>query len=142
MMIWGSLLLAMLVMKAWPETRASRWLHVTLVEQPISAAERFERRHLILLVVGLVMLQAVAMIGSAELATLMAIDISVYVDAMITVWTVAALTRVRGGWTALRARIGLPVRRSPRARRSASMRPARKIPSNDDERHGDFALAA
>jgi hypothetical protein len=142
MMIWGSLLLAMLVMKAWPETRAARWLHVILVEQPISAAERFERRHLILLVVGLVMLQAVAMIGSAELATLMAIDISTYVDAMITVWTVAALTRVRGGWAALRARIALPGRRSPRARRSASTRPARKIPSNDDERHGDFAPAA
>ena len=142
MTIWGSLLLAMLVMKAWPDTRAARWLHFTLVEKPISAAERFERRHLILLVVGLVMLQAVAVIGSAELTTLMAIDISTYVDAMITVWTVAALTRVRGGWTALRARIPLPMRRSPRARRSPSARPVPKTPSNDDERHGAFALAA
>lgn len=138
----GLLLIVMLVMKRWPETQSARWLHRTLVEQPLAMAARFERRHLILFFVGLVMLQAVAMIGSAELATLMAIDISVYIDAMITVWTVAALTRVRGGWTALRARITLPARRSPRARRSASTRSTRRFPSNDDERHGAFALAA
>lgn len=138
----GLLLMVMLVMKRWPETQSARWLHHALVEQPLAMAERFERRHLILFFVGLVLLQSVAVIGSAELATLMAIDISVYVDAMITVWTVAALTRVRGGWTGIRIRIGLPMRRSPRSRRRTSTRPARKAPSNDDDGHGAFALAA
>ncbi len=138
----GLLLIAMLVMKRWPETQSARWLHRTLIEQPLAMAARFERRHLILFFVGLVMLQAVATIGSAELATLMAIDISAYVDAMITVWTVAALTRMRGGWTAIRGRVRLPVRRSPRARRSPSSTASAKAPANDDERHGAFALAA
>jgi hypothetical protein len=142
MTIFGLILMAVLVMKRWPETPAARWLHRMTVEQPLAAAERFERRHLILFVVGLVLLQAVAVIGSAELTTLMAIDISAYFDAMITVWTVAALTRARGSWTALRARIRLPMRRSPRARRGTSTRPVRKPPSNDDERHGAYALAA
>ena len=142
MTIFGLIAMAMLVMKRWPETSSARWLHRIMVVQPLATAARFERRHLILLVVGLVMLQVVAVIGSVELTTLMAIDISVYLDAMITVWTVAALTRVRGGWTTVRTRIRLPARRSPRARRSASKRPARQTPSNDDDGHGRFAIAA
>ncbi len=84
-----------------------------------------------------------------HLAMAAAVDMSAYVDAMITVWTVAALTRARGNLTALRARFGRPARvlrmARPRARRSAT-RPARGKPSNDDDGHGvltgAFALAA
>jgi len=140
MTIAGLLLIATLIMKLWPETGSAQWLHRTLVERPLAFLGGLERRHLIFLIVLLALAQSAAVIGSMELVTLTAIDISVYVDAVITVWTITALNRSRGAWTAIFAR--LPQFRSakPRQRRTRS-RVQRKA-SNDDHGHGDFALAA
>ncbi len=148
MMLWGLLLLAALVMKFWPETGCARWLHATLIERPLAFVSSIRRVHFIFLVVGFALMYSFAQMGMPHLAFAAAVDMSAYVDAMITVWTVAALSRARGNMAALRARFGLPVRllrlARPRARRNA-VRTARK-PSNDDEGHGAFggafALAA
>lgn len=144
MTIWGLLLLAALVMKLWPETGCARWLHATLIERPLAFVSSIRRAHFIFLIVGLALMYSFAQIGMPHLAFAAAVDMSAYVDAMITVWTVAALSRARGNLTALRARLGGPVRvlrmARPRARRSAARRTAGK-PSNDDEGHGGFAGA-
>ncbi len=143
MTIWGLLLLAALVMKLWPETGCARWLHETMIERPLAFISGIRRAHFIFLIVGFALMYSFAQIGMPHLAMAAAVDMSAYVDAMITVWTVAALTRARGSWGAMRARFGWPARvlrmARPRARRSA-VRPARK-PSNDDDGHGAFAGA-
>ena len=140
MTIAGLLLIATLIMKLWPETGSAQWVHRTLVERPLVFLGGLERRHLIFLIVLLVMAQSFAAIGSMELLTLTAIDVSAYVDAVLTVWTVAALSRSRGAWTAIFARLPRLRGSKPRQRRS---RPAvRRVASNDDDGHGDFALAA
>ena len=140
MTIAALLLIATLIMKLWPETSSAQWLHRTLVERPIALVGGLERRHLIFLIVLLSMTQMVAVIGSMELVTLTAIDISFYVDAAITVWTIAALNRSRGAWTAVFAR--LPRLRSGRSRQRRTRPAVRRAASNDDDGHGDFALAA
>jgi len=59
-----------------------------------------DRRHAIYGFVVLCMLFAGAelmmVLGSSDFLMLMAWDISIYVDAVIAVWTVAAVTRLKG----------------------------------------------
>ncbi len=144
MMIWGLLLLAALVMKLWPETGCARWLHETLIERPLAFLSGIKRAHFIFIIVGFAVMYSFAQIGMPHLGLVAAVDVSAYVDAMITVWTVAALTRARGNWGALRARFGLPARlrgmARPRARRSAVRRVGK--PSNDNDGHGALVAIA
>lgn len=140
MTIAGLLLIATLILKLWPETSSARWLHRALVERPLAFLGGLERRHLIFLIVLLVMAQGAAAIGSMELVTLTAIDVSAYVDAVITVWTIAALNRSRGALTAVFAR--LPRLRSGKPRQRRARRVVRRGASNDDDGHRGFALAA
>lgn len=140
MTIAGLLLIATLIMKLWPETGSAQWLHRTLVDRPLVFLGGLERRHLIFLIVLLAMAQGAAVIGSMELVTLTAIDVSVYVDVVITAWTIAAMSRSRGAWTAILARLPRLRAGKPRQRRTRS--PVRREASNDDDAHGDFALAA
>ena len=100
MMIWGLLLLAALIMKLWPETGCARWLHETLIERPLAFLSGIRRTHIIFLIVGFAMMYSFAQIGAPHVGLVAAVDVSAYVDAMITVWTVAALTRARGSWRA------------------------------------------
>lgn len=140
MTIEGLLLIATLIMKLWPETGSARWLHRTLVERPLAFLDGLERRHLTFLIVLLALAQSAAVIGSMELVTLTAIDVSVYMDAVITVWTITALNRSRGAWTAIFARLPRLRNRKPRQRRMRS--PARRKATNDGDGHEDFALLA
>lgn len=143
MMAWGMLLLAALVMKLWPETPCGRWLQLMLIDRPVALISGIRRRHLIFLIIGFAVMYNFAEMGMPHLAFAAAIDVSAYVDAMITVWTVAALTRTRGSWTALRGLVGNPIRGNatrPRQRRTRLR--ARGKSSNDDDGHGVLALAA
>ncbi len=63
MMIWGLLLLAALVMKAWPETGCARWLHATLIERPLAFVSSIRRVHFIFIVVGFALLYSFAQIA-------------------------------------------------------------------------------
>jgi len=144
MMIWGLALMAMLVMKLWPETPAGRWLHECLVERPVELASKIKRRHIIFLIIGLAVMYAFAEIGMPHLGVVMALDVSAYVDILITAMTVAAVARTRGGWAALRARFtrSTAVRKAPRPRSRRTRTIVRRPASNDDDGHGDYALAA
>ena len=143
MTVWGLFLLAALVMRLWPETRFARGLHHYLIERPLDLIGRFRRRHVIFLVVGFALLYSFAQIGMPHLAMAAAIDVSAYVDAMITVTTIAALNRSRTAWTAVFARLPRPRRAGPRPRRRRQGAAAVRRPSaNDDDGHGVFAFAA
>ena len=143
MTVAGLLLIATLIMKLWPETHAAQWLERTLVAQPLAFLASVTRYHIILAVVTFVMLIGFAEMGAPHLVTLVAIDVSAALDAMITVWTVAALTRVKGSWAVLRAavpslRLGQARPRRRRQRRAETSRRA----ANDEDGPGAFALAA
>lgn len=141
MMIWGLLLLAMLIMKLWPETSTAQWLHRHLIERPMDMAGRVKRRHIIFLIIGFAVMYSFAQIGAPHLGVVAAIDVSAYVDVMVTVWTVAALTRTRGGWTALRTRFMRPAAKA-RSRNRRTRPAVRQAPSNDDDGHRAVPLAA
>jgi hypothetical protein len=141
MTIWGLLLIAALIMKFWPETPAARWLHRYLVERPMEMVAGIRRRHIIFLIIGLAVMYSFAEIGAPHLGVIAALDISAYVDVMITVATVAMMTRARGSWTALRARFRprIIVRR-PRSRRTRAT--VQRTAANDDDRPAAVPLAA
>jgi hypothetical protein len=123
------------VMLLAPETPIARSLHRNLVEEPLRLAARFERKHVLFLVVGLASLQSFAMVLPAEVAMIMAWDLTVYVDLLITSWTLSAFARLRSmrAWMALQAGRLRPRRRARvrarRIRRSAERRSA----ANDDD---------
>ncbi len=143
MTIWGLFLLAALVMKRWPETALARWLHRTMIVQPLNALGGLKRQHLILLLVAAPLMFSFAEIGMPHLAMAAAIDVSLYVDLLITATTLAALDRSRGTWTAFTARLPRLRRANPRPRRRrSSTSVARKPAANDDDGHGVFARAA
>ena len=142
MTVTGLMLIAIIIMKLWPETASARWLQQMLVVRPFAFLAGITRQQIILMMVTFVLLIAFSELGAPQMATLVAVDVSMVVDAMITVWTIAALTRVKGSWTALRAL--LPVRGQARPRRRRNQRNAMAIRSgaNDDEHPGAFAHAA
>ncbi len=147
MTVLGLLLLATLVMKRWPETHCAKWLHRHLVEAPLDLAGRADRKQIMAIVILLVMFQGAAMMISADVAFALSLDYATFLEAAVTVWTIAAVSRSRSAMSASVARLrrvpaGLAMRLAPRARRSASTRRAAKPSANDDEGHGDFALAA
>ncbi|MBA3942570.1 MAG: hypothetical protein C0520_15290, partial [Sphingopyxis sp.] len=83
------------VMLLAPETPIARSLHRNLVEDPLRLAARFERKHVLFLVVGLASLQSFAMVLPAEMAMIMAWDLTVCVDLLIASWTLSAFARLR-----------------------------------------------
>lgn len=123
------------VMLLAPETPIARSLHRNLVEEPLRLAARFERKHVLFLVVGLASLQSFAMVLPAEMAMIMAWDLTVYVDLLIASWTLSAFARLRSmrAWMTLQAGRLRPRRRARvrarRIRRSAERRSA----ANDDD---------
>lgn len=146
-MFAGMLFGLILVMKLFPETPAARAMHRGFVEAPLRKLAAMTRRHVIYAVVAAGMLvsgmELIMILGSSDLLLLMAWDMSLYVDAVIATWTVAAVTRIKGFWHALKARMGGVFRRAsrPRARRSsAGARPAAN--DSDDEGPGWYYARA
>jgi len=136
------------VMKLFPTTPAARALHRAFVERPLERLASMGRAHLIFTIVALVALFASAelimLLGSSDLVMLMAWDASLYVDAAIAVWTVAAATRIKGAWRHLASVLAAP-RRAARPRTSRGRTRAARPPANDADADGadrTYALAA
>jgi hypothetical protein len=121
------------VVLAAPGTPIARRLHTVLVEEPIDLAARFERKHILFLIVGLVALQGFAMTLPADIAILMAWDVTAYVDLLVAGWTLSAFARLRSAkaWIGLQFARFAPWRHA-RARR---IRPSvdQCSPANDDD---------
>lgn len=121
-----------------PDTDIARWLHRATVQDPLDRLARLERKHILFLVVGLFAIQAYAAVLPAELAIVLAWDMTAYVDAMIATWALSTFARLNSmkAWAAVRmAALLAPFRRlRMRARRSRPVRPkARKPAANDDD---------
>lgn len=127
----------MLIMKLFPETPAAKFLHHGMVERPTAWLSTRTRQHLIfglmVVVIGFVATEFVVLAGTADLALLLAWDISLYFDAVIAVALTSSVTRLRAlrhyvvsGWRGARPR---------RKRRARAVRTGtrRGRSANDDE---------
>lgn len=147
-MFVGMLFGIVLAMKLFPETPIARAMHRAFVERPLAKLADMSRAHLIFGVIALVMLfssaELIMLLGSSDLVMLMAWDVSLYVDAAIAVWTVAAVTRLKGAWRYAVSRLGSPLR-AARARTSRRRLVTARPPANDADEDGAgwaYALAA
>jgi hypothetical protein len=135
-MLAGLFALALVLMKSFPETPFAGLLHRALVEWPIEAAERMERRHIFLIGVILFCGPSLAAFGSAEVAMLYAVDLSLYAEAVMMTSLSAAAVSFKKGWGAVAGvvtralHLGHPRQRSRRVRVPRSRL---GTPSNDDE---------
>lgn len=148
-MFAGMLFGIILAMKLAPDIPVSRAMHRAFVEAPVEKLAKMDRRHLIFGVIALGMLfsfaELIMILGSSDLVMLMAWDVSLYVDAVIATWTVAAVTRVKGYWHHVKARIGSVFRRAPRSRAPRRSRASGQPAANDADGDGSdwsYALAA
>ncbi len=127
------------------ETPVARSLHRYLVEEPSRLAARFERKHVLFLIIGLASLQGFAMVFPAEMAMIMAWDVTVYVDMLIASWTLSAFARLRSmrAWMALQMARFRPRRRARvRARRIRRSAENRHAANDDDPAPAVLTLAA
>lgn len=127
-----------------PETPIAGWLHRHLVEEPLRLSARLERKHILFLVVGMVALQGFAVTLPAEMAMIMAWDVTVYVDVLIAGWTLSAFARVRSmrAWITLQIGRLLPRRARIRARRIRRAVRPRSAANDDDPAFVALSLAA
>ena len=126
-----------LVMWLAPASAAGRVLHRQLVERPLEALSDIKRHHLIFVVIiagfALAGGEAMAILGP-EVASAFALDLAIYLDAVMVTYALsaAAMAKRGGGW--LRYAI---MRRAPRLRPRSkraprvSVRPRKS--ANDDD---------
>lgn len=140
---YGLVIALMLVMKLAPQSPAGRWLNLHLVELPLQS---FDYRRLVWLVLLVALAFAaselIPLLGGTDFLTVYAWDLTVYFDAAIVAYALAAVARVRAGvkWIALRA--SLRLRRSPRARRVRRVARPQGRSANDDDPAPACSLAA
>ena len=131
-----------------PRLPVSRLLHRLTVEMPLHRLAVLDRRHAIFALILLAMLfvgsEMIMMLGSADIAMLLAWDVSIFVDALVAAWTLAAVSRSRTAWQMLAGIAARPLRgarrRAPRRRRAGLQAAAND--SDEDRSAGICARAA
>jgi hypothetical protein len=136
---YGLFIALTLVMKLAPRSPLGRWLNTALVARPLERIARMDRRHVIfaLLVIGAVLFasETIMAIGSFDLITAFAWDLTAYLDVMVITYALAAVARARDGLKALQVRAARTLRRNarPRARRTRLTGRRQDRASNDDD---------
>lgn len=147
-MLLGLCVALWVIVLAWPETAIGRLLRQGMIVAPARLLARIERRQMLFIgIMALVVVLgagSIAGVLSADLAMLAAWDASLYVDTLIAVWTVAAVSRGGGMARAVHAPIAAIVRgrRGGRARRVRGAAASRRQPANDDEHRWPLRAAA
>ena len=133
-MLAGLLAVTLILMKLYPSTPIARSLHQWLVEWPLEAVARVERRHLILIGVILLCGPSLAALGSAEIGMLYAVDLSLYVEAVLMTSLSVAGVSVKKAWNAFVSSAGAfrPGRPRPRSRRARGAISKGTAASNDE----------
>jgi hypothetical protein len=136
-MLAGFVILLVAMIKFFPDTPTGRGLHRLFVEIPIEQCAKFERRHLIFLVLFVLMAESLMVIGAADLATAYLLDLSTYFDVLTVAAVLKAVTPIKSGVTKMNTRLKLRFRRpaTSRARHKgtkASVGRQRPKASNDD----------
>ena len=81
--IIGFLIFAAILIRLFPRTPIGILMHRCLVELPAKVIEKTERKHIIFLIFGLLMIQGFASVVSIDLAILAALDASLYILSLI-----------------------------------------------------------
>ena len=142
---YGVFFVAMLVMKLTPQSPLGRWLNLHLVELPL---RNFDYRRIFWLALFVALAFATSdvlpLVGGTDFLTVYAWDLTVYFDAMIIAYALAAVARAQVGLKRLALSMRYPFRRRPslRARRVRAGREARDEASNDDDPAPAWNLAA
>lgn len=141
-MLAECLALATLIIRVFPDTELGKALHERMVDEPLRWLARFERRHMLLAGVLIVLMmfggELLLLAGSADALIGIAWSTSVYLDVVVATWTVAAVASVRGACTLIQAKSIRLI--STIARRRVSVRAVRRArvtmqrnAENDDE---------
>ena len=116
------------------QSDAGRLLHRQLVERPLAALGKFRRHHLLYAVILPVLLLSggeVALLLGPEFFAAYALELAVYLDAVIMTYALSAMSGMKGA----AVRVGAIMARLPRARRKReklALKSTRK-PANDDD---------
>jgi hypothetical protein len=143
---YAAFIVAMLVMKLTPPSPLGRWLNLMLVERPLARVAGTDRHRVIfaLVMIGILLFasEALMALGSFDLLTAFAWDLTAYLDVMVVAYALATVGRARAGlkWGAQRASLWRGSR--PRARRVRSARKRQDRASNDDDPAPARRLAA
>ena len=145
--IIGFLIFAAILIRFFPRTPIGIFMYRYLVELPAKVIEKTERKHIIFLIFGLLMIQGFASVVSIDLAILAALDASLYIDVMITAGITSTVVRTKSAWVYAKSKMqNMLPRRIKTSARASKGKPglpaASSSPSNDDERRGSLALAA
>ena len=125
------LILAMGIMKLWPQTPTAIWLNRVLVDLPIRFIAKIERKHLFFAALAIICMMMITTLGPLDLAVYGMWDVAVYLDVVTAAIAVAAVARSRSvllvvkAWVAARV-----VGRRPRSRAVRS--PIRRAANDDD----------
>jgi hypothetical protein len=142
---YAAFIVAMLVMKLTPQSPLGRWLNLHLIELPL---QNFDYRRAFWLVLLVALAFAVSdllpLLGGTDFLTIYAWDLTVYFDAAIVAYALAAAGRARAGlkWVAVRTSLWRHRRPRSRAWRIRSRRKAQDRASNDDDPTPAWRLAA
>lgn len=125
-----------LVMWLAPQSPAGRALNEQLVERPLGALSRVKRHHLIYFVI-----MAGFMMGGGEVLALagpefvaaFAIDLAIYLDAVIVTYTLSALATARKSGRMLALPFVALMRRFGSRKKRYGVGKPDRLPSNDDE---------
>ena len=134
-----------LVLWLAPGSEAGRALHRQLVERPLEALADFKPHHLIFFVImaGFAIAggEALAILGP-EVVAAYALDLAIYLDAVMVTYALSAVAMARSGGGWLRNAVMRVVRRTrPRSKR-ATRRPAGPRKSANDDGPAPVLLAA
>jgi hypothetical protein len=145
--IAGLLIFAATLIRFFPKTPSGALMHKCFVELPVKVIEKTERKHIIFLIFGLLMIQGFASVVSIDWAILAALDASLYIDVVISVGVTASVVRTKSVWVYAKLKMqNMLPRRMKASARSLKTKP--RLPtsglssSNDDERCGPLPLAA
>jgi len=141
----GFLAIGWLTIALAPNAPAARFLKPWLVDWPAAKLARFERRHLIYLVVAIVSAQALMSIGMPDLGVALAWDVSAYIDLALIGMTMAAATNVKAAGRLLATQWRAFRRPRPMPRQRAKRAPVRRPPApsaNDDDHLAPILLIA
>lgn len=147
-MLLGLFIVIWIILLRWPDTAIGQALRRMMIIAPARILNGVERRQVlfigIMLLVVLVGAGSIAGVMSADLAMLAAWDASLYVDTLIAVWTVAAVSRGGGAFRLIGARIAATFRgrQAGRTRRSRRTGATARKPANDDEDRAPLRRAA
>lgn len=138
----------MLIGALFPDTPFGTWCREATTAKIIRLLGRFERKHVIMLVIALIAMQALAAAMPLDMALISTVDVAAYIDALLVIGAMATLRRTTMIWASLRSRLSLTLgsrRRTPqgrqRNRRDRRTKPSNTGANDDADDHGAMLAA-